>query len=182
MQKKKTSNLPEKPCKLLARTGWHELGGLCLTLTHMWTFCSLGFSWGLFYEDGERVCLGNGCKQLFPEAHRDLLAGQSRSEQTSAPSLLPYTPLLPLGAFPSPLLPAHFLLSLPSFPFSSHPSILLQGWLRCSDHIFSVPEVWCCRVLLRCWWGCLGEVTVGGTGPCYLILALLSPLLAFLQS
>lgn len=30
--------------------------------------------------------------------------------------------------------------------------------------------------------GGLGEVTVGGTGPCYLILALLSPLLAFLQS
>lgn len=159
MQKKKTSNLPEKPCKLLVRTGWHELGGLgsvrpraglCLTLTRMWTFCSLVFSWGLFYEDGERVCLGNGCKQLFSEAHQDHLARQSRSEQTSAPSLLLCIPLLPLGAFPSPVLPTHFLLSLPSLPFSSHPSILPQSWLRCSDHIFSAPNVWCCRVLLRC--------------------------------
>lgn len=139
----------------------------------MWTFCSLGFSWGLFYEDGERVCLGNGCKQLFSEAHQDHPARQSRSEQTSAPSLLLCIPLLPLGAFPSPVLPTHFLLSLPSLPFSSHPSILPQSWLRCSDHIFSAPNVWCCRVLLRCWWGGLGEVTVGGAGPSHLIHALL---------
>lgn len=120
---------------------------------------------------GEIVCLGNEYKQLFSEAHQDHLAGQSRSEQTSVPSLLPCTPLLPLGSFPSPLLSAHFLLSFPSFPFSFHPSILPQSWLRCSDHIFSVVLP---GALLRCWWGGLGEVTVGGAGPSPLIHALLS--------
>lgn len=125
---------------------------------------------------GEIVCLGNGYKQLFSEAHQDYLVGQSRSEQTSAPSLLPCTPLLPLGSFPSPLLSAHFLLSLPSFPFSSHPSILPQSWLRCSDHIFSAPDVWFCRgaasVLVGRSWG--GHSGWGRAGPSHPIHALLS--------
>lgn len=129
--------------------------GLHLTLTHMWTFCSLGFPWGLFYEDGGDSLPRKWIQTTLFRGTPRHLAGQSRSEQTSAPSLLPCTPLLPLGSFPSPLLSAHFLLSFPSFPFSFHPSILPQSWLRCSDHIFSALDVWFCRG--RCF-GVGGEV------------------------